>query len=700
MRNSPEMKNEVTQRGAWKRSSSRELFWGCALGLALVAGVATPAQQPSESTGVSIVLPAPAFAVEDLAVAPQRNWPTNGGDVFNRRYSPLTQVNRENVAGLKAVWRAHLNGSGMGPKFSGETQPIVYEGVIYMVTGANDVFAISVDSGETLWTYRANLNPSIDAVCCGWTSRGLGLGDGNVYLGRLDGKLVALDQRSGAVKWSIQAERSEDGFSITSAPLYYDGLVFTGFAGADLRVRGRMKAFEAKSGALVWTFHTVPGPGEFGHDTWPKNTDAWQHGGAAVWHTPAIDPALGLLYFSTGNAGTDYNGAERRGDNLFSASIVALEAKTGKYRWHFQEVHHDIWDYDAPNPVVLFNLDIKGAPRRALAQAGKTGWVYILDRTTGKPIIGIPERPVPQESRQATAPTQPYPVGDAFVPQLIPIPPEGFRLVNSGRIFTPYAGDGNVVKPGIFGGANWPPSSYDPNTGFLYVCAQDQATYFKSGEATPNGGRVTSVSFPLLGVFAALDMRTNRLVWQQHWSGPCYSGSVVTAGGLVFVGRNDGRLTALDSRNGSLLWQFQTGAGVNAPASVFEHRGQEYVVAYSAGNLFAPSPSGDSVWLFSLAGKLDPVEPARSPAGTFVAELGAADVSKGHTVYDSTCRPCHGSEGEGGHGSGPPLRSASSPSDVMRIVRVGSNLMPGFEGRLSPEQIRDVSSYVSSILAR
>src|SRR4029077_15213223 len=174
-----------------------------------------------------------------------------------------------------------------------------------------------------------------------------------------------------------------------------EGLVITGFAGADLRVRGRVKAFDARTGDLVWTFYTVPGPGEVGHDTWPKNTDAWQHGGAAVWHTPAVDPALGLLYFSTGNAGVDYNGAERRGDNLFSASIVALEAKTGKYRWHFQEVHHDIWDYDAPNPVVLFDIDMKGTSRKALAQAGKTGWVYILDRETGKPLVGIAERAVP-----------------------------------------------------------------------------------------------------------------------------------------------------------------------------------------------------------------------------------------------------------------------------------------------------------------
>jgi alcohol dehydrogenase (cytochrome c) len=671
----------------------------CGFAAALIIGAAVRAQQVFDLLNTTTIVAAPAFAGDVLSEAPRKNWPTSGGDLFNRRYSPLTQINRENVASLKGVWHTRLNGSGMGPKFSGEAQPIVYEGVIYLVTGADDVFAISVDSGEILWTYQAKLAESIDAVCCGWTSRGLGLGAGSIFLGRLDGKLVALDQRSGTVKWSVQAERPEDGFSITSAPLYYEGLVITGFAGADLRVRGRVKAFDADSGSLVWTFYTVPGPGEFGHNTWPSNTDAWRHGGAAVWQTPAVDPALGLLYFSTGNAGVNYNGAERKGDNLFSASILALEAKTGRYRWHFQEVHHDIWDYDAPNPVVLFDIDINGRSRKALAQAGKTGWVYILDRITGEPLIGIEERSVPQDPRQATAATQPHPVGDAFVPQSISIPPEGFRVTNGGRIFTPYSADGNAMKPGIFGGANWPPSSYDPSAGYLYVCAQDHATHFRTKEGTPNRGEVTSVPFPRLGIFAALDMRTNKLVWQQHWPGPCYSGSVVTAGGLVFVGRNDGRFTALNSENGSLLWQFQTGAGVNAPASVFEHRGQQYVVVYSAGNVFAPSPSGDGVWLFSLAGQLGPVGITNSATSPSVVVTGNADTTNGRLVYESTCRPCHGPSGEGGHG-GPPLAKSNIAMNVMRIVNEGRNGMPAFSGQLTPEQVRDVSEYVTTIGAR
>jgi alcohol dehydrogenase (cytochrome c) len=296
--------------------------------------------------------------------------------------------------------------------------------------------------------------------------------------------------------------------------------------------------------------------------------------------------------------------------------MVAVDAKTGKYRWHFQQVHHDLWDFDAPNPVVLFDIEVGGRTRKAIAQASKTGWVYILDRTNGRPLIGIEEKPVPQEPRQLTARTQPYPVGDAFVPQSMAIAPEGFKLVNQGRIFTPFWTDAIVAKPGQGGGANWAPSSYDPRSSYLYVCASDRTGIFKAADDFEMpmdgerylGGAFGAVAWGVHGILSALDMHTNKLVWQQGWPERCYSGSVVTAGGLLFIGRGDGRFTALDSRNGALLWAFQTGAGVNAPASVFEHRGQQYVVVLSAGSAFAAATRGDSVWLFSLAGKLTAVD--------------------------------------------------------------------------------------------
>jgi len=567
----------------------------------------------------SAIVASPAFSDKELQAPPTGSWLKNGGNLFNQNYSPLTRINRETVANLKGVWRARLDGSGTGTKYSGEAQPVVHEGVIYVVTGADDVFAVSVKTGKILWKHQANLVDSITTVCCGWTSRGVALGDGRVYVGQLDGRLVALDQKSGEAVWSIQAERWQNGYTITAAPLYYNGMIVVGFAGGENGTRGRVKAYDARNGSLIWTFYTIPGPGELGHDTWPQDNDAWLHGGGTVWQTPAVDPELGLIYFTTGNPGPDFNGRIRAGNNLFATSMVAIEARTGKYRWHFQQVHHDLWDYDGPSPVILFDVMINGRVRKAAAEANKAGWVYILDRTDGKPLIGIDEKPVPQEPRQRTSATQPIPRGDAFVPQHVDIAPEDYRLVNQGRIFTPFWMEPIVAKPGARGGANWPPSSYDPATNYFYVCATDGANVFRGGEEdqqiTPEGTRYLGSAFggapiPASGIFAALDMKTNRLVWQQRWKDSCYSGSVTTAGGLVFVGRNDGRLTALNAATGKRLWEFQTGAGLNAPTSVFEYEGEQYVVAYSAGSLFAGSPRGDSIWLFSLTGTLKEVAPA------------------------------------------------------------------------------------------
>jgi alcohol dehydrogenase (cytochrome c) len=659
-----------------------------------------------------------AFSPQALTAPPRDGWRTNGGNLYNQRYSPLARIDRGNVGELKGVWRTHLRGSGVAPQFSGEAQPLVHDGVIYVITGADDVFALSVETGEILWQHLASLDPKITSVCCGWTSRGVGIGEGKIFTGFIDGRLVALDQRLGTVVWSIQAERWQEGFSITSAPLYYDGMVITGFSGAEIGVRGRVKAYDADDGKLLWTFYTIPGPGEVGHDTWPQDNEVWMHGGATVWQTPAVDRDLGLIYFSTGNPGPDFNGAVRAGDNLFSASIVAIEARTGKYRWHFQQVHHDIWDYDAPNPVVLFDAVVGGRMRKGLAQVGKTGWAYILDRETGQPLIGIEERPVPQELRQATAATQPYPVGDAIVPQHVEIAPEGYELVNQGRIFTPFIGDkGMIASPSLYGGANWPPSSYDPERRYLFVCASDVAGNFIGGdrdfEIPPDGehyegGVVGFAPLPRTGIFAAVDVTTNTLAWRFRWPDQCYSGSLATAGGLVFVGRNDGRLTALDSDTGLKLWEFQTGAGMNAPASTFERDGKQYVVALSAGNVLIGSAKGDSVWLFGLDGTLPPaaerdtevrttaVPPPSNGAPSADAPPAAALAAEGELVFQTACVACHGEDGMGGHGGGAPLDQVKDPALVTAIVTDGRGTMPPLAGVLTPEQIRAVAAYVTN----
>jgi quinohemoprotein ethanol dehydrogenase len=662
------------------------------------------------------------LAAAKLAAHPTTSWPTNGGNLYNQRYSPLEAIDRSNVRQLKGVWRARLGGSGTAPQYSGFAQPLVYDGIAYVSTGANDVFAVSLDGGEVLWQYEAKLDPNITSVCCGWNNKGVALSEDKVFIGQLDGKLLALDRGTGKVAWSIQAERWQENFSITAAPLYVNGMVIIGFAGGDRGTRSRLKAYDAKDGRPIWTFYTIPGPGEPGHETWPQDNDSWMYGGAAIWQTPAVDLDLGLLYFSTGNAAPDYNGAFRAGDNLYAASMLAIELATGKYRWHFQQVHHDIWDYDAVNPVVLMDVNLAGRTRKAIAEVGKTGWAYILDRETGKPLIGIDEKPVPQEPRQKTAATQPFPRGDAIVPQLIEIAPEGHMLVNDGRIFTPFVGkDPTIVAPGIWGGASWPPSSYDPVQQRLFVCASSVINGYTGGGDSkfvgPTdgvsylGGATTFTRVARTGIIAALDVTTNKLAWRYQWPEQCYSGTLATAGGLLFVGRNDGRLMALDSATGAQLWEFQTGAGMHAPVSTFEHKGKQYLLAFSAGSALIGSARGDSLWLFGLDGTLGPVQagapvsrtsaatPAPVPVAAAAPRLADANLVEGKRIFTQTCAVCHGEDGKGGHTGGAPLDRVSDLAAAIRTVTAGRNNMPPFQSAFSAEQIRDVSAYVVQTLA-
>ena len=678
---------------------------------------------------------APAFDAKQLTKLPTAEWITNGGTVYNQRYSPLTLLNRDNVGGLKALWRTGM-GSGLEPGYAGEAQILVYGDALYVADGANDVFAMQVDTGRILWTYHGNPNPQGGSPI-GRASRGVAIGEGKVFVGHTDARLAALDQRTGKVIWTIAAERWQDGFAITAAPLYYDGLVIVGFNGGEMGTRGRIKAYDAKTGALRWQFYTVPAPGEPGHETWPQNSDAWTRGGASIWQTPAIDPDLGLLYFSTGNPGPDLHGDVRPGNNLYSVSILALEAKTGKYRWHFQQVHHDIWDYDSPNPVVLFDAPVNGKPVKGLVEVSKTGWAYILDRESGKPLIGIEERAVPQEPHQATAATQPYPSGDSIVPQQIDIVPDGARLAagktelpNKGRIFTPFWTEPVMLKPGTMGGANWPPSSYDPDTHLLYVCASDRISNFSAREKledpAPNktymGGAFGQAQLSDTGILAALDVTTNRLVWRQQWREICFSGSTVTAGGLLFVGRADGRLTALDKSNGNRLWEFMTDAGVNTTVTTFERNGQQYVVVHAGGGLFANGKRGDGIWMFSLDGKIPSLTPAGGPrpGGPFGAAGGAgpggpgrpgaapaapvltrpANVDAGAKIYKAACLPCHGSTGEGGEGGGAPLVNGLSRESILATATTGKNNMPAFTSSYTPDELNDVAAYIADVLAK
>ncbi|HEX6442328.1 MAG TPA: PQQ-binding-like beta-propeller repeat protein [Stellaceae bacterium] len=549
-----------------------------------------------------------------------KDWVTNGGNLTNQRYSTLKQINVDNVKRLKGAWMTRLKGSGAGGKYSFEATPLVKDGIMYVVTGNEDVFALNAKTGEILWERWSGIDQQISTVCCGWVNRGLAMGEGTLFLGQFDANVVALDIKTGKEVWRTALEDWRNGYGITSAPLYYDGIVYSGITGGEFGVRGRLTALDAKTGKEVWRWYTLPGPGEFGSDTWPPGTDHSMRGGATIWNTPALDPQLGLVYFATGNCGPDYDGSMREGDNLFCASIVAVNAKTGQYAWHFQEVHHDIWDYDAASPVLLFDTTINGQPRKGIAQAGRTGWVYILDRTNGKPLVGIEEKPVPQEPLQKTAKTQPFPVGDAIVPQCAQ-PMEGYS--KAGCIFTPFWEEPVLLQPSGVGGTNWSPMSYNPEFGFFYVpgtirtsaFARLESKYLK-GERYTGGTQAAPITSVMSGTFTAIASTTNKIGWQ--FKAPFRlgngGGSTAAAGGLVFHGEPDGNLVAFDAKSGEVLWRFQTGFGAEAPPTIYEVDGEQYVAIATGGNQMTGSAYGDAVWVFSLNGKLGPLWPPPPPS--------------------------------------------------------------------------------------
>jgi quinohemoprotein ethanol dehydrogenase len=598
--------------------------------LLLPSTVSAQPQRPSFRSPTDQELSTTKFAGKD--------WITYGGAINNGRYSTLNQINTSNVGTLRGAWLTRL-GSARGSKYIFEADPLVIDGVMYVPTGNDDVFALDAKTGRKLWEYFSDIPQTNDLICCGWDNRGVAAGGGKIFSGQLDGTFVALDQQTGQIVWKVQLEDYREGFSITGASRYFEGLIFTGMSGAENGVRGRVYALDANTGREVWRFYTVPAPGEIGGETWPSpndpdpvKRDAYLRGGATVWQGVAIDPELGMMYFSTGNTGPDYDGSVRPGDNLFAASIVALDYRTGQYRWHFQEVRHDIWDYDAPSPVVLFEQTYNGVERKGLSQAGKTGWVYYLDRTNGEPLIGMEYRAVPQDPRQATAETQPHPVGDKFGPHCAdPVP--GFPL--AGCMFDPFW-DIPVVMPGSIG--NWSPTSYSPQTGFTYVMGQNglsgramRPEIYVQGKRYTSGANVTPPDSPINNTLTAMDSRTNTIAWQHTYPGARSYGAASTAGNLLFVGRVDGNLVAYNAATGDELWKFQTGWGISAPPMTYEVDGVQYVAVASGGNRGGLSTlDGDAVWAFSLNGLIDEV-PSPGPVQT-KATAGGGTVRLGQPV--------------------------------------------------------------------
>jgi alcohol dehydrogenase (cytochrome c) len=521
-----------------------------------------------------------------------KDWPLHGGSWSNTRYSTLDQINTGNIKSLGGAWTVDLKEeSAKGP-------PVVKDGMMFLAADGGHLMALDPTTGKTVWSILPPTS-AIDA-----RNRGLGVGGGKVYVGLTDGSVMAVDEKTGAHAWTtyIGDGPARFGMFVSAAPTYVDGVVIAGLASGDAGIRGRAVGLDAKTGKLLWQFNTIPGPGEAGHDTWPDG-DAWKNGGAGVWMIPSVDPALGLVYFGTSNASPQYGGEIRPGDNLYTATAIAVDYKTGKEKWHFQALHHDIWEGDLGTPLVLYDPVIDGKTRKAIAVLRTDGELFVLDRATGKPIIPVEERPVAQNKRLATAPTQPYSVGvDKVGPNCVEadLIPAGFK---AGCYWDPidYT-DPNVIVPTT---TRFAPMSYSPKTGDLYVSAQVGGHWIRRGDDAYFFSLPAVPGMKSYGLMVALDGRTGKTVWQKKTPYPIAfgSGTTATAGGLLFHGDPDGTFQALDQKTGDTLWEFQTGGEATTPVIAYEAGGKEYVATVA----------GSHVWSFAEGGKAAPLPAPPKP---------------------------------------------------------------------------------------
>ena len=524
------------------------------------------------------------------AMAEPDSWPSYGRDYTNQRFSPLTQITNANVNHLRLAWRYR---TGIPQPF--QASPIVVDGMMFVSLPLNHLVALDARTGAKRWDYVQPLGTTVH--CCGPVNRGVAVYGGRVYMGTLDARLVALDARTGARAWEVEVDDNRRGYSITGAPLAVDDLIVTGVSGGEYGVRGHTSAYDAATGTLRWRWYTIPSPVDGGWTgSWsttdpfgtPLNRDiaaeksavdryatAWQTGGGPVWQTPAYDPNLGLIFFTVGNPSPDLDGTLRPGDNLYTDSIVALELKSGRLRWSFQQVPHDVWDLDPASPVVLVD-DAAGTLTPAVAQAGKTGWVYVTDRRRGRPIHR----------------------SEAFVPQ-----ENLFARLEEGKPVR--------IAPGAMGASEWSPAAWSPDQGYLYVAGIDMPMVYlaKQEPRKPPAEWWGGVIGPVKpgnrpsGIFSAIDLHTGKIVWRYTTPRPLVGGAVATAGGLVFTGTADKELVALDARTGARLWRFEAAAGVNAPPVTYAIDGVQYVAVAAGGNWSINSPIGDEVLVFSLQGE-------------------------------------------------------------------------------------------------
>ena len=547
-----------------------------------------------------------ALLVAGVAFIAQRataQWSAVGGDSGNIRYSSLAQINTQNVTKLGAAWVSDK----IAPPPRSRAMPVIDNGLM-ILTAPPFVYAVNISTGQIAWKYRcAPGEGGLFGPPGSPDAEGVAVGEGLVFVGLSDLNLMALREQTGELVWkvSLAAPSGEPTGRPSGAPLYADGIVSIGTT-ADYGYRGQIVGVDAKTGHEVWRFFVVPAPGEPGSETWPKNNNAWKHGGGAVWLVGAKDPELGLIFYATGNAVPQYGGENRPGDNLYTDCLVALDAKTGKLRWHYQIVHHDIWEADVAEAPVLFDAQVNGQTRKAIAAMRTDGYLFMVDRVTGKPLGRIEERRVAQDALQKTSPTQPYPIGaepvlpdcDYWKTQSLP---KGFEL---GCFFTP----ASFQKPNLLApvyGMRATPMAFDPQTQFFYATGNAALQWFWRAE-DPDfyivnfSSRVPGLNQLGYGVLAAIDSRTDKIAWKKEFRGAGRpSGALATAGGLVFQMPGDGNMQAYDAATGSLLWQFQTGAAGGSPPISFEDGGEQYIATVVGG----------AVWAFKLGGTL-PARPA------------------------------------------------------------------------------------------
>jgi alcohol dehydrogenase (cytochrome c) len=499
----------------------------------------------------------------DIIRGDPSNWVTYSGNYQAQRFSPLSQINLQNVTQLKISWVYQMQSPGVV-----ETSPVVVDGIMYITEPPSTVTALDGRTGRPLWRYSPNIPPDVIAIGSPPVNRGVAILEGTVFVGTLHTHLVALDAKSGIVRWDVTVENNKQGYYITAAPLAINGKIIVGISGAETGIRGFIDAYDAKTGKRLWRRWTVPGPGEPGSETWPKNS--WQTGGGSTWITGSYDPDLDLLYWGTGNPAPDYNGDERLGDNLYTCSLLALNPADGTIKWHFQFTPHDVHDWDATQIPVLFDAAIDGRTRKLVAMANRNGFYYVLDRQTGQFLTGTPYVKVTWADG---------------------LNAKGRPLTRSSS--EPSA-EGSLVYPDARGGSNWWSPSYSPKIKLFYQAARELGAYFYKREYeykpgtvfTGGGGRVIDDGDDAHGGIRALEATTGKLRWEFPLLTPPYAGVLSTGGGLVFSGSEEGNFFALDAENGNLRWQLQLGAAIKANPVSFAIDGLQYVAIAAGSALF------------------------------------------------------------------------------------------------------------------